>query len=123
MLVAVLLSSSTWLAAAQAVVFALGAFVGLRAAPYAAIYRTVIARRLAPPTQREAAAPLRFAQGVGFVFLVIATIGFGTGLTVLGLLATGCALAAAALNAVFGICLGCEVYLRLPRRLRRALTA
>jgi len=122
-LVAVLLTGSGWLAAAQAAVFALGAFAGLRFSPYSAFYRAVIAPRLPAPREREAAAPLRFAQGVGFAFAAVATAGFAAGLSVLGLVAVGFALAAAALNAVFGICLGCEVYLRLPTRLQRALAA
>lgn len=122
-LVVVLLTGSAWLAAAQAAVFALGAFAGLRFAPYAAFYRLVLAPRLSPPTEREAAAPLRFAQGVGLAFTVVAVLGFGAGVAVLGLVATALALAAAALNAAFGVCLGCEVYLRLPQRLRRVLSA
>jgi hypothetical protein len=125
-LIAVLLTGSAWLAAAQAAVFAFGAFAGLRFSPYGAFYRAVIAPRLPPPAQREAAAPVRFAQGVGFAFVAVAAAGFAAGLSPLGLVATAFALAAAALNAVFGICLGCEVYMRLPgalqRRLRRALT-
>ena len=42
-------------------------------------------------------------------------LGFAAGLTVLALVATGLALAAALLNAVFGFCLGCEIYLLLRR--------
>jgi Domain of unknown function (DUF4395) len=122
-LIVVLLTASPWLAAAQAAVFALGAFLGLRYSPYTALYRSAIAPRLGPPAEREAAAPVRFAQGVGFIFAVVATIAFLAGVPLAGLIATAFALAAAALNAVFGICLGCEIYLRLPHRLRRALAA
>ena len=122
-LVVVLFTASPWLAAAQAVVFALGAFAGLRYSPYTALYRAAVAPRLGPPAEREAAAPVRFAQGVGFAFAVVATVAFAAGVALLGLIATAFALAAAALNAVFGICLGCEIYLRLPHRVRRALTA
>lgn len=126
-LVAVLLTGSAWLAGAQAAVFALGAFAGLRFSPYSAFFRSFVAPRLGPPREREAAAPLRFAQGVGFAFTLVATVAFAigqsaAGLTVVGAVATAFALAAAALNAIFGICLGCEVYIRLPRRLQRALT-
>jgi hypothetical protein len=122
-LAVVLLTGSPWLAAAQAVVFALGAFAGLRFSPYAALYRVVLAPRLAPPTEREAAAPVRFAQGVGFVFAALATVGYATELTALGVVATAFALAAALLNAAFGVCLGCLIYLRLPPRVQRVLTA
>jgi hypothetical protein len=58
---------------------------------------------------------LRFAQGVGFVFALIGTLGYATGLTTLGMVATGMALVAALLNAALGLCLGCEMYLVLRR--------
>jgi ABC-type branched-subunit amino acid transport system permease subunit len=119
-LVAVVLTGSAWLAWAQAAVFAIGAFAGLRYSPYPAFFRAVVAPRLRPPTEREPAAPVRFAQGVGFAFTLVAALGFALGLPALGLAAAAFALAAAALNAVFGVCLGCEVYLRLPTRLRHA---
>ena len=41
--------------------------------------------------------------------------------TLVALVATSAALAAAFLNAAFGICLGCEVHLRLARLLGRPL--
>jgi hypothetical protein len=103
------------LLAAQAVVFGIGAFLGLGYAPYSLIYRYLVAPRLQPTDEREEAAPPRFAQGVGFGFAVIGVIGFATGLNVLGLVATALALIAAFLNAAFAFCLGCEVYLLLRR--------
>jgi len=45
----------------------------------------------------------------------VGVLGFAAGATALGLLATAAALAAAFLNAAFGICLGCELYLILTR--------
>jgi len=114
-LAVVLLTSSGWLLVAQAAVFALGAFVGLRYSPYTALYRTLIAPRLGPPDGREAAAPLRFAQGVGFAFAAIGAGGYLTGVPTLGVVATGLALVAAFLNAAFGLCLGCETYLLFRR--------
>jgi membrane associated rhomboid family serine protease len=106
----VLLSESGWLLAAQGVVFALGAFAGLRFSPYSVLYRALVAPRLSPPSEREAAAPVRFSQTVGFVFAAVGVVGFFTGLTTLGIVATAFALAAAFLNAAFGFCLGCEMY-------------
>ncbi|GAA0231338.1 DUF4395 domain-containing protein [Cryptosporangium japonicum] len=111
-LAVVLLTGSGWLLAAQAVVFALGAFVGLGVAPYAALYRVLIAPRLAPPTEREDATPVRFAQGVGFVFALVGTVGYLSGAPLVGIVATSAALIAAFLNAAFGLCLGCLAYLR-----------
>jgi Domain of unknown function (DUF4395) len=106
----VLVTGSVWLLAAQTVVFALGAFAGLRFAPYSVLYRTALAPRLGPPTGREDAAPVRFSQTVGFAFAVVGVLGYATGLTVVGLVATALALVAAFLNAAFGYCLGCELY-------------
>jgi hypothetical protein len=116
----VLLTHSAWLAAAQTLVFALGAVLGLRWAPYGALYRVLLARRLAPPDELEAELPPRFAQAVGAGFLVVSTIGYATGVRPLGDVATALALAAAFLNAAFALCLGCEVLLLARRVLGRA---
>jgi hypothetical protein len=110
-LAGVLLTSSTALLAAQAVVFLIGAVAGLRWAPYGLVFRSVVRPRLGPPTEFEAEAPPRFAQAVGAVFAVVGTLGFALGLPALGFAATALALAAAFLNAAFGFCLGCEMYL------------
>jgi hypothetical protein len=113
--VLVLLGSSGWLAAAQAVVFGVASIAGMRFAPYGVLYRYLLAPRLAPPAEREDPAPVRFSQTVGLVFMVVAAVGYLSGLTVLGLVAAAFALVAALLNAVFGFCLGCEIYLLLTR--------
>ncbi|HWM07542.1 MAG TPA: DUF4395 domain-containing protein [Actinophytocola sp.] len=113
---ALVLVTGWWpLLAAQAVVFAAGALIGLHVAPYSLVYRYLIAPRLPPATEREDAAPLRFAQGLGFGFALVGTLGYATGLTTLGIVATALALAAAFLNAAFAFCLGCEAYLLIRR--------
>jgi hypothetical protein len=113
---AVVLITLWWpLLAAQTAVFAIGAFIGLKPSPYGLIYRYLVAPRLSPSTEREDAAPLRFAQAVGFVFALVGTIGFAAGLTALGIIATAFALFAAFLNAAFNVCLGCEMYLLIKR--------
>lgn len=109
-LVLVLVSGSGVLLAAQAAVFALGAFAGLRFAPYAVAYRRLVAPRLGPVTAREGSAPVRFSQGVGLVFAAVGAVGYLAGAPVVGIVATAFALVAAALNAVFGYCLGCRMY-------------
>lgn len=111
----VLITGSGWLAAAQAVVFGVAAFAGMRVAPYGLLYRVALAPRLGPPAEREDAAPVRFSQLVGFVFTVVAAVGYLTGLTVVGIVAAAFALVAAFLNAAFGFCLGCELYGLLVR--------
>jgi len=114
-LVLVLVTGSGWLALAQTVVFAIGA-ASARYAPYGMLFRRFVAPRLEPPAEREAAEPVRFSQGVGFAFLAVATVGYLTGTTAVGVVATAFALVAAFLNAAFGFCVGCELYL-LGRRL------
>jgi hypothetical protein len=52
---------------------------------------------------------------VGLAFAALGLVGYGTGPEWLGLAATGTALAAAFLNATFGYCLGCEMYLLVRR--------
>ena len=121
-LAVVLLTGSVWLLALQTLVFALGAFAGLQYSPYSAVYRRVVRPRLGPPTEREASAPPRFAQGVGFAFALVGTIALALDATTAGLIAVGLALGAAFLNAAFGFCLGCEMYLigrRVVSGLRR----
>ena len=98
------------LLAAQAVVFAIGALRGPRRHPYGLIFATTVAPRLSPVTEREPVAPLRFAQFVGLIFAVAGVAGFALGAPLLGVIATAFALAAAFLNAAFGICLGCQIY-------------
>jgi hypothetical protein len=121
-----LLSSSTALTvallAAQAVLFAIGAFAGIQNTPYGWLFRTFVRPRLGAPGELEDAAPPRFAQAVGLGFAVVALAGYLSGATLLGAVATGAALAAAFLNAAFGFCLGCEVYL-LAKRATPARTA
>jgi len=121
-LVLVLVFTSGWLALAQAAVFAITA-ASPRFGPYGIVYRSLVAPRLSRPTELEPAAPVRFAQLVGFAFAAVATVGFLTGVTALGLVAAAFALIAAFLNAAFGLCLGCEAYLALRRLTKRPLVA
>ena len=118
-LVAVLLTApgplGIALLAAQAALFATAVLRGVQRTPVAAVFRAVVRPRIAPPAHLEDPEPPRFAQGVGLVFALVALVGFLSGATTLGYVATGFALVAALLNATIGLCLGCEVYL-LGRR-------
>ena len=111
----VLVTGSGWLLLAQTAVFAIGALAGLRYAPYGIIYRALVRPRLGPPAELEAAAPPRFAQGVGMAFAAIGTVGYLAVSPVVGTVFTAFALAAAFLNAAFDLCLGCHIYLLIQR--------
>ena len=114
-LAVVLLTGNTWLLLAQAVVFGVAVLAGPAATPYAWLYRTAVRPRLAPPTELEAAEPPRFAQFCGLAFTAVALLGAVIGSGVLATVAVSFALAAAFLNAAFGFCLGCEMFLRIRR--------
>lgn len=120
--VLVLLTGSAWLALLQAVVFALTA-ASPHAGPYGVLYRAVVRPRLGPPAELEHPAPVRFSQLLGLVFALVAAAGYLAGWPVLGALAAAAALAAAFLNAAFGLCLGCELYLAVRRLAGRPLSA
>ena len=107
---------------AQAVVFAVSAWRGPRNSPYGLLFRTFVAPRLGPVTEREPVPPLKFAQLVGLIFAVVGVVGFAAAIPLLGAVATAFALFAAFLNAAFGICLGCQLY-PLVARLRRVPAA
>jgi hypothetical protein len=113
-LVVVLATGWGWLALAQTVVFAITALYPRRG-PYALLYRYLVAPRLGPAIEREDAAPVRFAQLIGFAFLAVATVAYLSGVTAMGVVFAGFGLLAAFLNAAFGICLGCEAYLAARR--------
>ncbi len=107
------------LVAVQGLLFAAGAGLGVQRTPTGLAFRHLVRPRLSPPAELEDPAPPRFAQGVGLAFAVVALVGYLTGALLVAQVAVGLALAAALLNAVFGFCLGCEMYLlglRLSRR-------
>ncbi len=84
-------------------------------APWGLLYRRFVQPRLGPPTELEDPRPPRFAQGVGLF-----VVGLGLVLHLVGVpwalpIAAALAFVAAFLNAVFGLCLGCQLYLLLQR--------
>lgn len=119
MFAAVLVTGSYWVLAAQAAAFAAGTFLGLSRSPYGLLYKWLIRPRLGPPADLEPASPPRFAQAIGLGIAIIGIIGYASGVTALGMAAAAAGLVAAVLNGVFGLCLGCEMYLLI----RRARTA
>jgi hypothetical protein len=106
----------------QLLVFALGAFFGLKYSPYGFIYSKLVKPRLRGEVPTEDVRPPQFAQLVGFIFAITATILYDLALDTAGMIVVGFALAAAFLNAAFNFCLGCEVYLLIARA-KNALTS
>ena len=112
----VLLTQSAWLLAAQAVIFGLGVANG---SPYGLLFRHVVRPRLSPPAELEDEAPVRTAQLVGLLFATVGVVGGLAGAPLVLTVATAAALAAALLNAAFGLCLGCELHVLITRTTNR----
>jgi hypothetical protein len=100
---------------ALTLVFAWGAFAGIRRHPYGVLYRRLIRPRLAAPTTLEDPAPPTFAQGIGFAVSLAGVILHLLGVPGAVVIAASAAFLAAFLNAVFDYCLGCQLYLLLVR--------
>ena len=115
-----LLTHSPLVIGFQLLVFAMAAFIGLKKSPYGIIYRKLVQPRLSGPVPLEDQRPPRFAQFVGFIFALVAFVAILSGAKVAFTIATSFALVAAFLNAVFGFCLGCQMYLILVRIFKRA---
>ncbi|MDL9981181.1 DUF4395 domain-containing protein [Microbacterium candidum] len=109
-----LTDAAFWLLVVIALLFLWGV-VAPRTAPWGVVFRKVVRPRLAPPEELEDPRPPRFAQGVGFL-----VTGLGILLHLLGVplaipVAAALAFVAAFLNAAFGYCLGCQIWLLLQR--------
>ncbi len=97
-----------------AALFAWG-FLSPNTAPWGALFRTAVRPRLAPTSEREDPRPPQFAQVVGFVVVALGLLLHLIGVPWALPIAAAAAFAAAFLNAAFGFCLGCQIYLALAR--------
>jgi len=86
-----------------------------RTAPWGVLYRRVVQPRLAPPAEFEDPRPPRFAQGVGLFVTAVGLLLHLAGVPWALPIAAAMAFVAAFLNAAFGLCLGCQLYLVLQR--------
>ena len=116
---AAIITESNLIIGFQFAVFLSAVIFGLRRSIYGFLYRNLIQPRLKGPVPSEYESAPRFAQLIGALFALTALIGGLTGNTAIFLIATGFALAAAFLNAAFGFCLGCQLYLLILRVLKR----
>ena len=103
-----------------ALMFLPGATVGPQATLQAWLFKRLIRPRIGPPAETESFRPPRFAQQMGLAMagaaLVFGLLDVAAGFYVFTALVT----VASFLNAVFGFCLGCEIYLLLKRTTTRA---
>ena len=116
---AALITESNLIIGFQFAVFLSAVLFGLRRSIYGFLYRNLIQPRLSGPVPSEYESAPRFAQLIGALFALTALIGGLTGNSTICLIATGFALSAAFLNAGFGFCLGCKIYLLILRVTKR----
>ena len=86
-----------------------------RTAPWGVLYRRLVQPRLSRPDELEDPRPPRFAQGVGLFVSVVGLVLQVAGVPWALPIAAAAAFVAAFLNAAFGFCLGCQMYLLLQR--------
>lgn len=115
-----LITESSYVIGFQFAVFLSAVLFGLRRSIYGFIYRGLIQPRLSGPVPSEDQRAPRFAQLIGALFAFVALLGGVIGNSAVFLIATSFALGAAFLNAAFGFCLGCQIYLILVRLTKRS---
>lgn len=99
-----------------AIGFALRVMAGPRFSPFGQLSVRLIAPKIWRKTKLVPGPPKRFAQTIGLVFsasaLVLSLLGFGLAAQIV----VGLLIAAATLEFVFGLCLGCVAFGFLQRR-------
>lgn len=104
-----------WLSAVLAAGFLARVASGPTLSPLGQLATRVVAPRLARP-KLVAGPPKRFAQGIGAVLTVTATITyFALGLTTVTYALLAALVLAATLESVFALCLGCQIFALLMR--------
>jgi hypothetical protein len=110
------LLNQAWLVAFVCAVMLLGTALP-QAALFQRIYRDVLkpAGLVKPDVRQESAAPHRFAQGLGGMFLLLSIIALLAGAGALGWALALIVVALAAVNLFLGFCAGCFVFFQLQR--------
>jgi hypothetical protein len=105
-----------WLTAVIAYGFVARVLAGATLSPLGQLVTRVITPRLHLAARPVAGPPKRFAQGIGAVFSVSASmLALGLGLTTPAYMLLGLLTVAATLESVFGLCLGCKAFAALMR--------
>ncbi len=105
-----------WLVAITAVVMLIGSFV-LHGPGFGFLYKSVLkpSGLVKADVVQDNREPHVFAQGMGGVFLTIATVLLYLGVSVVGWALSWLVIALAALNLFGGFCVGCAIYYWLNR--------
>jgi len=116
LLLAAFIANMPWLAATTAIIMALGA-ISPSLALFQRLYRDVLrpAGLLRPDIHQEDAAPHRFAQGMGATVLILASLALFLGAPTVGWALALLVVALAAINLVFGFCVGCFIFFQIQR--------
>jgi hypothetical protein len=105
-----------WLIVLVAYGFVARVLTGPTLSPLGQLVTRVITPRLGVAAKPVPGPPKRFAQGIGAVLSVTAVVlAFGFHLQVAAYAVLGVLAAAATLEAVFAVCLGCAIFARLMR--------
>ena len=95
--------------------FAIGATLGNSRHPFGWLYRKLVRPLLKPASQLEDPRPPKFAQVVGLFVSVVGIALYLLQVPYAVAYAAGALVAATTLQAYFGYCLGCQIYVGLQR--------
>jgi hypothetical protein len=112
--VVALATGAHWLLLPLAYGFWARVLAGPRFSPVAQFATKVAAPRLGPPRE-VAGPPKRFAQGIGAAITTLGVLALALGWTTLATALLALLVAAATLEAVLGLCIGCKVFAGLMR--------
>ena len=116
MCLATVVFDQPWMIAVIGYGFAARVLAGPTLSPLGLFVTRVVRPQLDIPPRPVPGPPKRFAQGMGLVFSIAAAIlVFGLASRTAGYAALGVLAAAAALEAIFGLCLGCRIFAALMR--------
>ena len=104
-----------WVLVPLAYGFLARVLTGPRLSPLGQLVTRVITPRLDVDHRFVPGPPKRFAQGIGLVFSGGALLAWGLGAQLVSYVLIGGLIAAATLESVFAVCLGCIVFNRLMR--------
>ncbi len=107
---------AAYILAITSLLMALSVVGGLRLSAFGQLYVRAIKPLVGiAEGKREAAAPHRFAEAVGAIFLAGAAVSYLWGAIMAGQILTLVVVGLAVLNGAAGICVGCQMYLLLKR--------